>query len=261
MSSYKQTRKEISEPDPFLKKSSGYLEKAAANKKTILAVGGALLVLAVVIIAISGISRSKSRAAGEALSEAMTLVARPVSEGGQSSPGESAAFPTKQAKYEALEAAFQKICDEHAGTQAARSAAYYLADAKLNLGKYEEADKLYAAFIAQTEAGAPMRLMALEGRAYAAEARGNTDAALGIFQQMGKESQDESWKTKADFHAARMREIQGKKQEAADGYAAIVRDHKKIYTVSAHAQERLAILASQGIRPAPAEKADGAQKK
>lgn len=250
MSSYKQTRKEISEPDPFLKKSSGYLEKAAANKKTIFAVLGALAVLAVVIIVISGISKSKVRAAGEALSDAMTLVSRPAAEAGQ--PAGADAFPSKQAKYEALEAAFQKVCDEHAGTQAARSAAYYLADAKLHLGKYEEADKLYAAFIAKADSDSPMRLMALEGRAYAAEARNDLPGALKMFQQLGQESADESWKTKASFHEARMRELQGQKQEAADAYAAIVREHKKIYTVSSHAQERLAILASQGIRPAAA---------
>ena len=250
--SYKQKRREISEPDQFLKTSSAYWGMAAANRKLIIAVAAGLLSLAIVVIVVSNVMKAKVQASGEAFSAALALAERPVQGdvSALSAPADVTPFATRQAKYEALEAAFQKLRDEHAGTRAAQSAAYYLADAQMQLGKVEAADELYAAYVGSAKAGAPLRLMALEGRGYAAEKRGDAVAALSFFEQLGREAQGEQWQARAAYHRARMLVLQGKKAEAAEAFERIGKDFSKATAMGALAKERLALLASEGIRPA-----------
>ena len=247
--SYKQKRKEISEPDQFIKTSTEYWSVAAANKKLIISVACGLLALAIVVIVLSNMSKAKIQASGEALAAALTLAERPI-KGDPSAVMASedlAPFETRQAKYEAIEAALTKLRDEHTGTRAASTAAYYLADAKLQLGKAEEADKLYELYIAGAKAGSPLRLMALEGRGYVAEQRADANAALAFFEQMGSEAKGEQWKAKAAYH--RMLVLKGQKAEAAEAFAKIGKDFTKATSINMLAQERLAVLATEGVRP------------
>ena len=249
--SYKQKRKEISEPDQFLKTSSEYWSVAAANKKLIISVAVGLLALAIVIIVLSNVSKAKIQTSGEALSAALSLAERPVKGDPMAlmAPTDLVPFETHQAKYEALEAALKALRDEHAGTRAAHSAAYYLADAQMKLGKFEEADKLYELYIGIAKAGSPLRLMALEGRGYAAESRADPTSALAFFEQIGREAQAEKWKAKSAYHRGRMLALQGQKVEAAEAFERIGKDFAKVTSVNLLAQERLAVLASEGIRP------------
>ena len=76
--SYKQKRKEISEPDQFIKTSTEYWSVAAANKKLIISVACGLLALAIVVIVLSNMSKAKIQASGEALAAALTLAERPI---------------------------------------------------------------------------------------------------------------------------------------------------------------------------------------
>lgn len=253
--SYKQKRKEISEPDQFLKTSSEYWTVAAANKKLIISVSIGILALAIVIIVLSNVSKAKIQASGEALSAALSLAERPIKGDPMAmmAPTDLPAFETRQAKYEALEAALLKLREEHAGTRAAHSAAYYLADAQMKLGKLDEADKLYALYIGGAKAGTPLRLMALEGRGYVAENRADPTAALAFFDQMGGEAQSETWKAKSAYHRGRMLVLKGQKVEAAEAFDSIGKDFAKATSINLLARDRLAVLAAEGIRP-PAER-------
>ena len=255
--SYKQKRKEISEPDQFIKTATEYWSVAAANKKLIISVACGLLALAIVIIVLSNVSKAKIQASGEALSAALTLAERPIKGDPMAAMAseELTPFETRQAKYEAIETALTALRDEHTGTRAANTAAYYLADAKLQLGKAEEADKLYELYIASAKAGSPLRLMALEGRGYVAEQRADANAALAFFEQMGSEAKDEQWKAKAAYHRGRMLVLKGQKAEAAEAFAKIGKDFAKATSINMLAQERLAVLATEGIRP-PAPEAE-----
>lgn len=259
--SYKQKRKEIREPDQFIKTSTEYWGLAAANKKPIIAAAIGLLVLAIAVIAISSVSKSKNQASGEAFSAALALAERPVKGelGALQASDDAVPFETQQAKNEALEAALKNLRDEHAGTRAANSAAYHLADVQMKLGKTDEADKLYETFIANTKEGAPLRLLALEGRGYVAENRGNVDTALAFFEQMGRESQDDKWKAKAAYHRGRMLFLKGQKLEAAEAFDRIGQDFSKATAINVLAKERLALLASEGIRPPAQPNAAAAQ--
>lgn len=255
-SAYKQSRKEILEPDQFLKTSNEYIGKAAANGKKIVTVFVSVLVVALAVALVSSYAKSKSEDAGEAFSQALALTSRPVSDAIGADTVK--AFPSTKAKMEALERAFQKVMDEHGGTVAAISASYYLADAKFQLGKYEEASKLYATYLEKAGGAASMKFQAMEGQAYAAEAMGDGAKAHDLFTALADQQQDDTAKARAKFNAARALEVQGKKAEAAEAYQKVVNDFTgKAYGVTSAAQERLALLASQGITPKAA--AEGQQ--
>jgi tetratricopeptide (TPR) repeat protein len=258
--SYKQKRKEIREPDQFMKASAEYWALASANKKLIVSVAAGLLALALVIIVFSNVSKAKTQASGEALLDALTLAERPIQGTPQAllSGADLPAFATAQDKYTALADGLTKLRVEHEGTRAASVAAYYLADAQMKLGKHDEADALYEEFLRGARADSPLRLMAIEGRGYVAEKRGNTDGALAFFEQLGRDSQDDTWKAKAAYHRGRMLVLKGQKAEAAEAFDRVAKDFTKATAIVLLAQDRLALLAAEGVRPPAAAAAQAA---
>lgn len=258
MSSEKLTKKEIREPDQFLKVTTEFWKKAAQHQK---AMGiAALAILGVFVIAIF-VNRSFEKKAvnsGGALSRALELARRGVDKG--TDPTASSDLPnfsTYQEKYETIAAELEKVRADFPGSQAARSAAYYLADAKFQLGKLDEADALYGEYIGQTSAGDPLRVMALEGRGYVAESKKDWAKALELFEQMNREASGDPSKARAALHRARILAASGKKQEAAEAFQKIQQDFKED-PAARQASERLALLAGEGIHPPAAQKAPDA---
>ncbi len=248
-SSYKQSKKDIAEPDQFLKTANGYVNKAANNLPKVIAVSGGILAVVLVCTILSGIFASKKQASGESLSAAVELTRRPVS----NAIGADAvqAFADEKTKNEAVIAAFEKVRQEHAGTMAAISAICYMADANFKLGRHDQALTLYSEYLSKASKDSPLYLQALEGKAYTLEAKSDFAQAHSIFLKISDESKGDMAKARAEYNAARMLELQGKEADAANAYAKIEKKFdKKAYGIAQSAKDRLAKLAAKGIKPA-----------
>ncbi len=262
MSSEKLTRKEIREPDKFLKATTAFWNKAAQNQK---AIGVGVLVVIGLFVIVGLLSRSHQKgaaAAGGALAQALELSRQGV-EGTFDASGDPSApkFASHQEKYEKLAAALDKVRTDHPGSTAGRTAGYYFADAQFQLGKLDEADKEYEQFIAKTSAGDPLRVLALEGRGYIAEGKKDWAKASELFGQMSREAAGETTKARAAYHRARILAAEGKKLEAAEAFQKL-KDEFKEAPAARLAGERLALLAADGVRaPAAAQPAEVAEKK
>jgi tetratricopeptide (TPR) repeat protein len=200
VSSEKLSRKEIRNPDPFVRVTSAFWAKVVEHQK---AIGLALLAVVVVFAVVSLIVRStqsKSREAGGALAQALALVHRPV-EGTLEALQEPTAekYKTAKEKNEALARALQDVRGRYPGSEAARTAGLFEADAQFQLGQLDEAAKGYQRYLAETPAGDPLRQLALEGQGYTCEAKKDFDKALDAFDRMSREAAGEPAKARAAY--------------------------------------------------------------
>ena len=258
MASEKLTRKEIREPDPFERITRAIWAKLVERQKL---VGLALLaVFALFVVAAVAVrmSQAKSKEAGAALARAMELARRPV-EGSMEALQDPKAekFPTFKAKNEAMAKALDEVRAQHPGTEAARTATVFWADAEFQLGKLDEATKGYEEYLAQTRPGDSLRVLADEGLGYSWEAKKDLDKAYQAFDAMNREAAGDPEKARAAYQLARILEEQGKKTEAAQAFQK-VKDEYKEAPAARDADERLALLAMQGV--AVPEKAKDATK-
>ncbi|MBI5546338.1 MAG: tetratricopeptide repeat protein [Deltaproteobacteria bacterium] len=248
MSTEKISRKEIRNPDPFVRVTSAFWAKAMEHQKVIgLALLGAFA-LFIVAALIVRTGQSKGREAGGALASALALAHRPVEgtlDALQQDPT-AEKFKTFKEKNEALAKALEEVRTQHAGSPAARTSTLFWADAQFQLGKLDEAAKGYDQFLAEAPASDPLRMLALEGRGYVYEAKKELDKAIETFEKMSREAAGEPGKARAAYHKARLLEAQGKKPEAAAAFQKL-KDEFKEAPAAREAEERLALLAMQGV--------------
>ncbi|HEY3448311.1 MAG TPA: tetratricopeptide repeat protein [Myxococcales bacterium] len=259
MSSDKLSRKEIRNPDPFVRVTSQLWAKLIENQKM---VGLGLAAVFVVFVVSAGavrMTQSSSKEAGAALARAMELSRRPV-EGSMEAlqdPTAEQKFKTAQEKHEAVAKAMDEVRKAHAGKEAGRTATVFWADAQFQLGKLDDAIAGYQQYLSESRPDDALRLVACEGLGYAYEGKKDLEKAREAFEKMSKEAAGEPAKARAAYHVARILEAQGKKVEAAAAYQKL-KDEYKEAAAAREADERLALLAMQGV-PMP-EKAKDAPK-
>jgi tetratricopeptide (TPR) repeat protein len=257
---FKLTRKEIKQPDPFVRVSSHIWEWLVDRRKQ---VGMALAVLTAAFIAgsiISNVMGAKERRAGESLSEALDQARRGVEGIDYAVPGEPTPFKSVQDRTDAVVKALEKVRTEFSGTRAARTATLHLGDYSFTSSKYEDAIRYFQEYVATSRPDDPYRVLALEGLGYTNEAKKDFPAALDYFDKMAKDSTKGFGKDRAAFHRARILEESGKLQEAAQAYESIKKDFAES-PLAKIATERLGLLATRGVvakaDPAPAKAGDG----
>lgn len=255
MSTDKLSRKEIREPDPFVRVTSAYWTKLVENQKFV-AVGLLVFLVALVVIGlVARSSQNRARESGAALSRALVLTRRSIA--GSLEPGQDSAaekFPSQRAKSEELAKQLEFVRSQYPGSDAARTAAVFLGDAQLQQGKLDAAQKSYEEYLASAPPGEPLRVVALEGLGYVFEARKDLDKALDSFDRMSREAAGDPAKAQAAFQRARVLELQGKKPEAAAAFQKVKEDFKET-AAARNAGERLALLGAQGVAiPAPEKK-------
>jgi tetratricopeptide (TPR) repeat protein len=255
----KLTRKEIKNPDPFVRFTSAMWAKVIENQKVV----GVGLIAVFAVFAVAALivrtTQAKGKEAGGALASALAIAHRPV-EGTLEALQDASVdkFKTFKEKNEALATALDEVRAKHPGTEAGRTATLFWADAEFQLGKLAEAGNGYSQYLAEARPGDPLRTMALEGLGYVHEGTKELDKALTDFENMSREAAGEPAKARAAFHQARVLEAQGKKKEAAAAFQKL-KDEFKEAPASREADERLALLAMQGV-PMP-EKAKPEPKK
>lgn len=222
MAKDKLTKRELAGPDKFQATSQTYLDWAHEHPREVILAGVGLLALILVIGLVFGGSTSepKPSKAGVQLSAALELLDRPVVTAGAPAPeGGAPSFATETEKQQAIEQALVAVRAEHPDSDAARAALLPLADARFKLGRFDEALQDYDAYLAAAPGDAPMRFLALEGRATTMEAKGDLAAAMEAWDRMAKDAP--TYEDRALFGKARLLERQEKWDEARALYEEI----------------------------------------
>jgi tetratricopeptide (TPR) repeat protein len=250
VSSDKLTRKEIRNPDPFVRVTSTLWAKLIQRQKWLgLGLAGLFLVL-VAGFAIQRSSQRRTIEAGGALSRALETARRAIEGSPEASrDDEGPVFKSAQEKNEEIVRQLGEVKGKHPGTEAARMASFVMADSLFRLGKLDEAAAAYQEYLNTSAPGDSLRALAQEGLGYIHESRKEWEKALESFDAMARESEGEPTKALAAFQRARILEQWGKKQEAANEFQQ-VKDEHKTAPAARQAGDRLALLAAQGITPA-----------
>jgi tetratricopeptide (TPR) repeat protein len=242
---------EAKRPDAVLEGATSLFDTLLEKRTQI--IGGLAAVLAVVAIAsfVSNRSAKASHEAGAKLSAALALEAKPVKEPAKdkAEDGESDgdSFPSKEAKQKAVEDALAPLA-KGSDAAAARGASLALAQRAYDAGKFDDA---LAGFEVAAKGDGALALPAFEGQGYAYEAKGDFTKAGEAFAKL-KEYGAEG---RAQFHAARLLEKQGKKDEARKAYEAVA-DKFENDAIASEARTRIDLLdlpaAGVGALAAPA---------
>lgn len=259
--SEKLRQKELKAPDAFqeagLEASSWIMERS----KLLLMVLAAVVAAGVIASIATYLSRRGESTASQAFADSLALLGRPVQgqgtlETAPTDPNEKP-FATQQEKEQAIQKALTEVRQQHSGSDAAVSAALPLAQAEYRLGNHDAALSLYDEFLARTPAKDPLRLLAMEGRGYTLEAKGDLDGALTAFGALSKESSGPMLAGMGDYHRARLLMAQNKLDEAAQVLVALPVNHAG--TAAARmATERISELTARGVKmpAAPAARPD-----
>jgi tetratricopeptide (TPR) repeat protein len=254
----KLSRKELKQPDAFMKAGSVARGWFQENVRLVtIVVGVALLVIGGVVIADYVHGRSEEEASQE-LGSRLKMLERPISESATTT-GDDAPFKSAQEKDEAVVKAMQEVRSRYDGTKAAHTAALIAAASDLRLKKYDEAIKEYGEFVKDAaHQEEPLRAAALEGQGYGYEGKGELDRALAAFEQLERENKSDFLVGMGLYHRGRILVMQSKKEDAARAFLDVQNAHPNTEAAKL-AQARLTELKAQGVAiPEPAPKPAGA---
>ncbi len=248
-------KEELKAPDPFQEYTLKLWDWVADHAKQI---GVGLAGGAVAITVFAGISAHQQAVreeAGAALAKALTIAQRPISkeepEKDASTDPDDQPFKSETDQQNALIAALNEVRTHYPDSDAAQAALLSLGDAELKLGKLDEARSNFDAYVAHAAPDDSFKALAELGQAHVAELKKDYAGAQSAYESLLRDAPHVFLKDEAALGKARMLEAQGKKNEAAEAYQ-LVKDGYQSADVSKTASERLAFLATQGIRPASA---------
>ena len=218
--------------DEFIVKSMSILDWVVDRRKQI----GALLVVAL-LAAVAGIviNNVKEASAAEATAslvkglDAETAPVIELPEGDEVPPqleDDFLYFDSREARGTDAEKAFAETVAGYEGTVAGELAVLGQASAKMDLGKYDEAAKLYEEFLAGMSEGASFaRWAAMEGLALAYEGAGQNEKARDKFKELAGVAEGRL-SLMAKYNHARMEEVLGDRNRAGAIYAQLMKEIK-----------------------------------
>jgi len=252
--SEKLSRKELKQPDAFMKAGSVARGWFQENVR---------LVVIVVVVALLGVGgavfadyvhgRTEEEASQE-LGSKLKMLDRPISESATTT-GDDAPFKSAREREEAVVKAMEELRSKYRGTKAARTAALIAGGADLHVKKYDEALKSYGEFLEDAKhQEEPLRAAALEGEGYAYEGKGELDRALAAYEQLERENKSDFLVGMGLYHRGRLLALQNKKEDAAKAFVDVSSAHPNT-DAAKQAQARLNELKAQGVAiPEPAPK-------
>jgi tetratricopeptide (TPR) repeat protein len=232
------SRKDIKQPDQFQAVAGEAASWLTGHRRQSLVIGGALTVVVLVALAVTGYRERRSAGAAALLSEIYRTA------GGELSavplPGVPGPFfPSDTARQKAVVLAADKLLADYPGSTQAALAVLARGDALLRLGEFDAAAAAYQAFLAATGRTDSFRFSALEGLALAAEGKGDVAGALAGWARVAAEAPAQA--DRADLERARLLAASGKVDEAKALLAAFGENHKTSM-LTGDAAERLARL-------------------
>jgi tetratricopeptide (TPR) repeat protein len=235
------TRKDLKEPDKFQVVASRAIDWITGHKKHARLAAVVVAGLVVVVIVAGMASRSREEKAGALGYEVLRAVAAEVST--VPLPGVTGPFyATDAERQKAVISEADRTLAEYPTTASGRLALLMKADAQLRLGEADAAIASYQKYLAETGADQSLRFGALEGIAFAQEAKGKLDEAAAAWERAAREAKP--FADRADLERARVLAAAGKTDEARkllEGFAAA---HKGS-TLASEATNRLARLGTK----------------
>jgi tetratricopeptide (TPR) repeat protein len=248
LSTNRLTQKELRAPDAFQR--VGGVARRWLEQRRMLALIAAILVVVAALVAavVSSLAGRREQHASRALGAALKTLDRPV---GEPIPGDDEKpFGSQAEKDQALVAALTPFRSEFSGTLPSATGALPLAAADLRLAQSDAALTHFGDFLSHIPSTQVLRVSALEGEGYAWEGKGQLDQALEAFERMSREEAGGFLVGMGLYHRARILILQGKKAEAALALQELV-STKPGTPAAALAQDRLGLLAAEGVRPPP----------
>ena len=228
------TRKEMKGPDWFQARAVDAASWATRNQKRIVvALGGALAVLAVAL-GISAWMSEREAKAGALLYRTLEAVDGEISSVPLPGLGRKVFASAVERDRAVLDAAAEVI-QAHPSSAAARTAALAAGDAHLRLGEWDAALESYQRSLAGP-AEDSLRFSALEGVAAAHEGKGDLEQAARDYERLGAEAA--AFKDRATLERARVLARAGKAEEARSILKRFPEDFKDS-PLRAEAEERL----------------------
>ncbi len=211
----------------FLLKFWPWLE---ANRKRLIIVGVAALVLLLVWFFLKTQRQQEELAAGQAYTQFQL--------------SQSPTTPTKQ-----LADGYLQIAKKYAGTMAAQRAELQAASVMFDAGRYADAQKEFQAFLS-ANGDSTLAAAAQTGVAACLEAQGKLDDALTSYQTVVNRYPDSTTAIEAKYSCGRILELQGKLNEAVSSYQEVARSQLAGSLASVSAQ-RIALLRTKlaAIKP------------
>lgn len=247
--SQKLSQKELKQPDAFQKVGYEARDWFLERGRLLAMIAGAVVAAGLLAAIVSYVSSRGESRASQALADALALAERPVATEPNAAQlaGTEKPFATQQEKEQAIQKALSDLRTEHAGTDAAQSATLPLAQAEYRLGNLDPALALYDAFLKSAPSNEPLRALAMEGRGYVFEAKGDLDGALTAFNDLAAAKTAGMLAGMGNYHRARILIQQKKLDEAAQILVAIPVNHAG--TAAARlATERIEELTAQGVK-------------
>ena len=154
--------------------------------------------------------------------------------------------PETVTEYEQAVAGFQRVIEQFPDTTQAAFARYYLGNAYAALDRGDQAIAVYQAFLQHPAPGAARELVPFvtQRLGYAAWAKGQTQDALGYFEQVLK-MPAASNRDQAYFESGRLLEQMGQKEKALEAYNKLATE----YASSPWASEGIARITALGGTP------------
>jgi len=212
--------KQLRRPDEFQLVAGKVMEWLLARQRPILIGLGAAAGVAVIAWGAAAWRSHREAKAGEALSAALQVAARPIAgEAGQ--PG-AETFPSKAERAKAAIASFEKVRAGHSGSMAAQTALFQIGLVKQQSGDAAGAVPHLEEFLKGAGKDNPVRATALEALGYAHEKAGKLDAARAAYGQI----KDAGSPARAAYQLARLA-LAEKRPEAKDLLAAVAKEFPK----------------------------------
>ena len=253
----KQELKHLKEPDAFQRVGSQARDWLDQRQKAVAIAAVVVLLGLLGVLAARHFSARGEEQASRELGETLKILSRPVKGQVPAEPGDTEQpFESVQAQDQALRQALESFRKERSGTRAAVTAALPLGKAQYRLGDYDAALASFNAYLESAPADDTLRAQALEGQGYSYEAKNQYDQALASFQKLSETAKSDFLVGMGEYHRGRILALKGQKDEAAKVLSQLSAQHPN--TAAARlAAERLAVLASQGVKlppppPAPA---------
>ncbi len=220
------TRKQIKQDDEFLhvvKESLGRL----VEYRTYIVVGvgvvvGGLLVAGIVTLIVSATSVSAHRelAGAEAVFNAPVVDQEIIDKNPRIHEMFPAVFTNDHDRYAESAKKFEAIREDLGGKREGSLADYYIAVSKMNLGEYDAARAAFDKVVAATVPTDPLWGLAASGAGLAAEASGQSDAAIESFTKIVGANPGAAFVQTAHKNLARVYEAKGDRDNAAKSLSA-----------------------------------------